>query len=94
MRGIGPPPLSGMCVSSVHVHISRHTTELYKVLYCQVLFLFLILVAHGNTLMFQVILHFATLVYIANKPSTNAQIHTVRSEDVDSTLPCGLYQEA
>ena len=39
-------------------------------------------VAHGNTLMFQVILHFATLLHIANKPSTNAQIHTVRAEDV------------
>ena len=28
---------------------------------------FLIAVAHGNTLMFQVILHFATLSHIANK---------------------------
>ena len=44
--------------------------------------------------MFQVILHFATLVHIANKPSTSTQIHTVRAEDVCSTVPCRLYQEA
>ena len=44
--------------------------------------------------MFQVILHFATLLHIANKPSTNTQIHTVWAEDVCSTVPCRLYQKA
>ena len=83
-----------MRVGSVHVHISRHTTKLYKVLYCQILFVLLIAVGHGNTLMLQVIVYFVTLLHITNKPSTNARKQTVRAEGVCSTEPCGLYQEA